>query len=584
MNEQPSTLGPATAEARSIESFADEVPDYYLNAIRDFLRQGGFAGKRVLEIGGSSLPSALVLGTLGAEQWVCVDILNHASGSYQQSAHREHYASIGVEPLRPQGRLPDRPYVIYDGSADGLPASFESKFDIVFSINAFEHILPLEQVLERAHKALRSGGQLFAQFGPVWSCIVGSHFWVHPGFNFNTPDPLPPWAHLLMSREQVEAHLLAHGVDDDSRRQALYQIFESSFVNRRFYEDYEAAMAASDFRDYTVEPRWSRHVPLELQQQLEARHPGRTEFAAYGICIVARKTAPAAQPDIQARSVFICGSGRSGTSCLAGMFDPTLYFHGENLFPPSPSNPKGFFENFAINDLNEAILVRSAVAHCGTTAAGTLLDGLAPGQLWLALWPDSMAAQGDEAVQRAIRSHLDRRPFCLKDPRFSVTAPVWLRACPEAIVLCIFRHPSITADSILRECRTAPYLRGLRISVADAFAVWRQMYRRALELYRTHPNVLFMSYDDLFDATRLAALGEILHAPLDLGFPDRSLDRASAELPADPASLALLDVLQEVSRADFGRQREASLARVEAFRLQHRAAADALPPGWKLAV
>lgn len=275
----------------TVESFADEVPDYYLNALSDFRQHGTFLGLRVLEIGGSALPRRLVFDALGARQLVCVDIINHASGAYQQSEHAAHYAEVGIEPLTAAARPGTQRYQIFDGSAADIPAGFFGQFDVVFSINAFEHVVPLERVVERAHKALRPGGLLFSQFGPIWSCEVGSHFWVRPDFCFNAPDPMPPWAHLRYTREQLADLLRAAGIDGDDLHQALYQLYESGFVNRRFFEEYEAVMATSPFATSSVEGLWHRPVPEAMQAELERRHPGRRDFAAYGIRIVARRAA-----------------------------------------------------------------------------------------------------------------------------------------------------------------------------------------------------------------------------------------------------------------------------------------------------
>ena len=56
------------------------------------------------------------------------------------------------------------------------------------------------------------------------------------------------------------------------------------------------------------------------------------------------------------KNCIILGSGRSGTSMLGGILHNAGYFMGDNLYPPSISNPKGFFENPRINRINELIL------------------------------------------------------------------------------------------------------------------------------------------------------------------------------------------------------------------------------------
>ena len=49
------------------------------------------------------------------------------------------------------------------------------------------------------------------------------------------------------------------------------------------------------------------------------------------------------------KNCLILGSGRSGTSMIAGILHKAGYFMGDNLYPPRSANPKGFFENWEIN-------------------------------------------------------------------------------------------------------------------------------------------------------------------------------------------------------------------------------------------
>lgn len=49
------------------------------------------------------------------------------------------------------------------------------------------------------------------------------------------------------------------------------------------------------------------------------------------------------------------GCGRSGTSLVAGLFART-HEMGSRLLAPDPANPKGFFEDRAVNAANERLL------------------------------------------------------------------------------------------------------------------------------------------------------------------------------------------------------------------------------------
>jgi SAM-dependent methyltransferase len=272
--------------------FESTVPSYYISAIHALHASGhNFEGALVLEIGGSSLPRELVIDTLGARQWTCVDIIGHASGAYQQSEFAAHYDAIGVEPLRRDSVLSDASYLIFDGAADRLPASFEQTFDIVFSINAFEHILDLDEVLAQIYRALRPNGILFSQFGPLWSCSVGSHFWVREDFCFNKPEPMPPFAHLRYDRNELASILERAGISSEEQEATLFQVFESDFVNRRFFEEYEDCIANSGLIDIVLDPLWSTKVKDSDQAWLQDTYPGRLEFSAFGLRIVAKRPA-----------------------------------------------------------------------------------------------------------------------------------------------------------------------------------------------------------------------------------------------------------------------------------------------------
>jgi hypothetical protein len=264
------------------------------------------------------------------------------------------------------------------------------------------------------------------------------------------------------------------------------------------------------------------------------------------------------------RSVLILGAGRSGTSCLAGMFGPPSHHHAGELYAPQVSNPKGFFEAGHINDLNESMLLMSAVAHLGADGARALLQGFEPHQLWLARFPDAMPAAWNDVHRRQVAKAVAQAPFVIKDPRMAVTAPAWLEAAPDALLLSIHRAPDITAESILKECRVATYLLDFRISMKDAFDVWRQAYRRAVKLYRAGADVLFLRYDDLFDADRLARLEARVRAPLRREFAERHLNRTAPflKVPEECAALArLLDELAVLSFEDRRAQAEAAIDR-----------------------
>ena len=167
----------------------------------------------------------------------------------------------------------------------------------------------------------------------------------------------------------------------------------------------------------------------------------------------ARQTAPP-RSRLRARVCVWILAGRSGTSCLAGMFGSATHHHAANLYQPQASNPKGYFESWEINSLNESIQLLSAVEHLGANATRD-----APGLRARPAVAGAIPGRDAGALERrppARSRRPESTPFCLKDPRASVTAPAWLEQAPDALVLSIHRPAPITkAESILRECRTS---------------------------------------------------------------------------------------------------------------------------------
>ena len=48
------------------------------------------------------------------------------------------------------------------------------------------------------------------------------------------------------------------------------------------------------------------------------------------------------------KDCIVLGSGRSGTSMVAGCLHGANYFMGDDLMPPTAGNPKGIFESYTV--------------------------------------------------------------------------------------------------------------------------------------------------------------------------------------------------------------------------------------------
>lgn len=224
------------------------------------------------------------------------------------------------------------------------------------------------------------------------------------------------------------------------------------------------------------------------------------------------------------RDLFILGSGRSGTSMVAGSLRSAGYRMGSRLYAGRPANPFGFFESPVINRLNGRMVQRA-----GGRAEGSRLSVWSN---WLATLPVDVRCSASWRDRWQIARFTDLRPFAFKDPRFVWTLPNWAPYAPEAGVVCVFRNPARTIESIRRECLEATYLRDVEMTHERATALWLATYTRVRWLVEQHAVSLpwlFVDADEFHMESRMRRLGEFSGATVDAGFVQPRLQRTEAE-------------------------------------------------------
>lgn len=257
------------------------------------------------------------------------------------------------------------------------------------------------------------------------------------------------------------------------------------------------------------------------------------------------------------KSCIILGSGRSGTSMVAGALASSgNYYMGDTLLEATPGNPRGYFESREVEALNEN-LIRAAVRSRwlswwmpNNPPPVFKQDHPRSNSAWLAQMPLDCQMRANSSQISEIQRLTHRQPFCFKDPRFSYTLPVWRPYLQDAVFICVFREPWVTAASILKEVATETYLQGLKYDSSQALAMWGMMYTHILEKHSEQGDWLFLHYDQMFTTEGLAALERFTGAPVDGGFPDGRLKRSLAdrEIP-----VRILDIYSELCRrADYG--------------------------------
>jgi SAM-dependent methyltransferase len=266
---------------------------YHVGAAAQAEAMVGLRGRRVLEVGGS-LPEGFVREALEVGAWIAIE-----EAAYWHEIGAGGAVAGGAAPQAAARRFKDATpadldagYSVFAGRAEHLPERLRGRFDVAFSLSAFEHIDRLALTLDAIHAALRPGGKLFAMFSPVWSAHDGHHL---PNirdaagrvFNYHA-SPIPPWGHLLMRPPELFQHLLAH-TDRQTAAEIVYYVYHSSHINRLMTEDYVAYVQASPFEVELCEAIYPNPPPADIEAELRRQYPRHAEFANNGLLLVLRK-------------------------------------------------------------------------------------------------------------------------------------------------------------------------------------------------------------------------------------------------------------------------------------------------------
>jgi hypothetical protein len=236
------------------------------------------------------------------------------------------------------------------------------------------------------------------------------------------------------------------------------------------------------------------------------------------------------------KNVLVMGSGRSGTSLACGILSKAGYYMGENLMPATPTNPRGFFESWDIEQINEDIL-KKVIKDIPPLLDRFFKKNLHKGHYWLSWVGLRKQMKSDESIRQRIEKEIARAPFCFKDPRFSYTLPIWRPFLPEnTVFLCIFRHPTATSKSILKQIKGSPRMAYLKYEFTDTMELWKLIYSHILYKHRAEGDWLFLHYDQLLEEEGPNKIQRFTGAHIDRTFPEKTLNRSlpgNRKIPTD---------------------------------------------------
>lgn len=180
------------------------------------------------------------------------------------------------------------------------------------------------------------------------------------------------------------------------------------------------------------------------------------------------------------KATCILGMHRSGTSALMGALNILGVNLGTNLMNPSEDNPKGYFENNNIYQLNENIL------KCLNSSWDDLFQ--LPDKWWE---KEELRVYKEEAIGIIKKELSHEEIFGIKDPRLCILFPFWqdifkeLNIKPYYIILV--RDPLEVAESLKKRDGFSP---------EKSIILWMRHMLDAEFYSRDFPRV-FISFDEL---------------------------------------------------------------------------------------
>lgn len=246
-------------------------------------------------------------------------------------------------------------------------------------------------------------------------------------------------------------------------------------------------------------------------------------------------------------NLLILGSGRSGTSLVAGTLAQAGYHMGNDYIQARESNPKGFFEDEEVNTINELLLRQVLPKRPKYVGRFLFRDRLGFNQQWLARLPLGTEIPTPDDLVPRMQQLTGRSPYCYKDPRFSYTLANWRPSLkPDTRFICIFREPADTARSILKECKRG-YLRHVSMDFDRAIEIWTLMHRHIVEKHRHEGQWLFLHFNQVLEVSGLDRIAAFTGASVNRTFPDPALRRSTSVHPVPSEVTQIYNELCELA-------------------------------------
>ena len=207
-----------------------------------------------------------------------------------------------------------------------------------------------------------------------------------------------------------------------------------------------------------------------------------------------------------AKCIVVLGMHRSGTSASTGVLHMLGVNLGTNIMPPSTDNPKGYFENLQVYEINESIL-----KDLNSSWDNFLLD--------LSSIESTQKEHFVKYIQKFIKQEFAYSDvFAIKDPRICLLFPLWEEALSglgiEIEILIPLRNPMEVAKSLKKRND---------FSINKGLALWLSHFIAA-EKYSRNYKRLISNFDSLINDTKQNV--RELASFLDLTYSEEAFNKA----------------------------------------------------------
>ena len=205
------------------------------------------------------------------------------------------------------------------------------------------------------------------------------------------------------------------------------------------------------------------------------------------------------------KTVIVLGMHRSGTSAITNVLNSSGLYCGDEkeLLPNDQFNEKGYYERKEVVDLNEVILDQgfALASQNNANVSGELSRAALTGYGWVkGAWLPALAQilnkmEPERSLAEYVKNvyaQANGRHMVLKDPRLSLTLPVWQPHLGSTLIVMMIRDPDEVSRSLMERNELPDFV---------TQPLWTSYNQSALRVTTGCPRLL-VNYHDLINSPK----------------------------------------------------------------------------------